>query len=55
MDASQEEEACSSVRVSMAVDKDGHVTSANKEGDGGIPYHKMNNIITVRTCTNNYV
>ncbi len=52
MDASQEEEACSSLRVSMSVDKEGHVTSSNKEGGGGIPYHKMNDLITVSdSCT----
>ncbi len=49
VDASQEEEACSSLRVAMGVDREGHVTSANKEGDGGIPYHKMNDIVTVST------
>lgn len=47
MDASLEEEACSTVRLSLSVDRDGRVTSVNKEGGGGILYHKMNDILAV--------
>ena len=55
MDASLEEEACSSVRLSMAVNKEGHVTSTNKEGSGGISFHKMPDIIAVSHDTHNTV
>lgn len=46
-DASIEEEACSTSRLSMAVNKAGNIVSVTKEGTGGIPYGKMNDIISV--------
>ena len=47
VDASLEEEACSSASLSLAVNKQGNVLSVSKDGTGGIPYGKMNDIIAV--------
>ena len=49
MDASIEEEACSTARLSLAVNKSGDILSVTKDGTGGIPYAKMNDIIAVRS------
>ena len=47
MDASIEEEACSTARLSLAVNKSGDILNVTKDGTGGIPYAKMNDIIAV--------
>ena len=48
VDASQEEEACATARLSLAVNKSGRVLSVTKDGTGGIPYGKINDIFSVR-------
>ena len=52
VDASLEEEACSTSRLSLAVNKDGNIVSVTKDGTGGIPYGKMNDIISVSLLSN---
>ena len=47
VDTSLEEETCSTSRLSLAVNKDGNIVSVTKDGTGGIPYGKMNDIISV--------
>ena len=43
-----EEELCSSCRLSLAVDCDGNVLTTTMEGNGGIPYQKLNDVIKVQ-------
>ena len=48
VDASIEEEACSSSSLSLAVNSSQQIMWMDKEGRGGIPFSKMHDIITVR-------
>ena len=47
VDATLEEESCSSSRLSLAVNRSGQLVGVKKDGPGGIPYGKMNDIISV--------
>ncbi len=47
VDASQEEEECSTSRLSLAVSRSGHTLSVNKDRPGGIPYRKLHDVISV--------
>lgn len=42
------EEMCASSRLSFALNKEGQTLSINKDGPGGIPYSKLQDVITVR-------
>ena len=45
------EEMCASSRLSFALNKEGQTLSINKDGPGGIPYSKLQDVITVRGIT----
>lgn len=47
MDASHEEEACSTCQLSVAVDTKGKLCGILKEGSGSIPYKQYTAVITV--------
>ena len=48
MDASHEEEACASCRLSLGINRAGNTLAISKDGPGGIPYSKLHDIISVR-------
>ena len=41
------EEMCTSSRVSLAINEEGHTLSMNKDAHGGISYSKLHDVITV--------
>lgn len=47
VDASHEEEACSTCQLSVAVDTKGKLCGILKEGNGSIPYKQYSAAITV--------
>lgn len=41
------EEMCASSRLSLAINEEGQTLSINKDVQGGIPYYKLHDTLTV--------